>query len=102
MYEVLHWGSNPEEGNDDCHQGWEFSTLEEAMEKFQAEAGYRVAYVELVGPNKHFIRKNEAFDPRRCAADAQREQMEWRREVAMQAGMGLGCEAYNDEMGWGS
>jgi hypothetical protein len=27
---------------------------------------------------------------------------EWQREQAMQAGMGLGVEAYNDAMGWGS
>lgn len=26
---------------------------------------------------------------------------EWQRERAMQAGMGLGIEAYNDEMGYG-
>lgn len=26
---------------------------------------------------------------------------EWQREQAMQAGMGLGVEAYNDAMGWG-
>lgn len=29
------------------------------------------------------------------AADA-----EWQREIATQAGMGLGVDAYNDEMGW--
>lgn len=27
---------------------------------------------------------------------------EWQREQAMQLGMGLGVEAYNDAMGWGS
>lgn len=25
---------------------------------------------------------------------------EWRREIAMEAGMGLGCDAYNEVMGW--
>lgn len=102
MYEVTHWGSDPAEGNDDCYEGWEFSSLDEAMEKLQAEARYHVAYVQLVGPNEQYIRKNDKFDAERRAADARRDQEEWRREIAMQAGMGLGCDAYNDEMGWGS
>jgi hypothetical protein len=100
MYEVLHWGSHPEDGNDDCHQGWDFDSFNEALAKFEEGASYRTAFIELVLPNQSFVRKNEAFDPLRCAADARREEAEWRREIATQSGMMSGCEAYNEEMGW--
>ena len=36
----------------------------------------------------HYKKNNAAFDD------------EWRREIAMEAGMCLGVEAYNDHMGW--
>lgn len=37
---------------------------------------------------------------RRFARQAEQDDLEWRRERATQAGMGLGVEAFNDEMGW--
>ncbi len=37
---------------------------------------------------------------RRSQRNAERADREWKREQAMQAGMGMGVDAYNDEMGY--
>jgi hypothetical protein len=93
---VLFWGSHPDENNDDCFSGEDFSSIESAVEAFQSECFEQgIAYVELDGPGVHQIRKNPHHQARkRDLYDA-----EWRSERAMQAGMGLGVEAYNDEIG---
>jgi len=97
-YMVLQWGSHPDAGNDDCWTGEEFSSIESAIEAFQAECFESgIAYIELDGPGIHQLRQNPHHRPRRRDAD----DAEWRSERAMQAGMGLGVEAYNDELGCG-
>lgn len=35
LYMVNLWGSNPEYGNDDCHQGANYPTEEKAREVFE-------------------------------------------------------------------
>lgn len=61
-------------------------------------AGIKLAYVpaesstRIVAENQP-IRAKRA--PRKPAVDR-----EWQREQAMQAGMGMGVEAYNEVMGW--
>ena len=32
--------------------------------------------------------------------DLEASDAEWRKEIAMEAGMGMGCDAYNEVMGW--
>lgn len=93
MFAVNHWGSKPGT-NDDCHDGSDFQTLGEAQAAYQTAPPAYVAWVELDGPGVHCERKNPAYKPTRDDLD------DWRREIAQQAGMGLGVEAYNDHMGW--
>ncbi len=103
-YAVSLWGSCPDAGSDDCWCGVDFDT------KAEAEAAYRnpstidaagfgrtlteAIWIEVAGPDivKH----------RRLRPDAPSGNSDWRREHAMQAGMGLGVDAYNDAMGWGT
>ncbi len=96
-YSVLEWGSHPDDENDDCFTGECFSSIESAIDAFQAECfDSGVAYIELDGPDIHQIRPNPHHKPR----SREREDAADRSERAMQAGMGLGVEAYNDEMGY--
>jgi hypothetical protein len=98
-YSVDYWGSHPDDDNDDCWTGEDFATLEEARARFAAEVPtyYRssTAYVVLDGPGVHEERRNPGFKP------AREVDSEWRREMAMEAGMAFGCDAYNDAMGYG-
>lgn len=100
------WGSDPDAGNDDCHTGDEFDTLEEALKVFENPtehggtyfrrcAGERsTVFIEIDGPD---IYKKRRLRPDYIRVDDD----EWRREIAMQAGMGMGVQAYNDAMGYG-
>lgn len=106
-WSVCLWESHPDNGNDDCSTGADFATEAEAracVENLDAtfDAVYyrSTPYVELDGPtaNEVTIRPDALRLQRR---EAKSDDREWQRERAMQAGMGLGVEAYNDEMGWG-
>lgn len=99
-YTVNLWGSKPG-ANDDCHTGDDFDTREEALAIYLTPAAHfrpvdvaSTGWVEIDGPGIHDER---CINPRRKVRDALED---WRREIAMQAGMGLGIEAYNDEMGF--
>lgn len=95
---VSFWGSHPNDENDDCFEGADYSSAVPAIEAFQEECfDSSIAYVMIDGPGINQIRKNPHHKPSRRDAD----DAEWRSERAMQAGMGLGVEAYNDEMGYG-
>ena len=96
--------ADPDSGADACNTGVDFATREEALAAFADPwahvnaAYYRpegTAWLEVDGPDLHATRKNPAYRPSRDEDDG-----EWRRERAMQAGMGLGVQAYNDEMGY--
>jgi hypothetical protein len=104
---VNYWGSHPDAGNDDCWTGHDFATLAEAEAKFSEPPTFTdgkpvlgTAYIELDGPGVHKVRKNPDFDARAAAREAARDEAEWRRERAMQAGMAFGVDGYNDEMGY--
>ena len=97
-FQILALGSHPDDGNDDCAYGLDFKTLDEARKAFLANHERSVAYVALEGPGVSELRKNPAFAPPRT----RRTDDDWRREIAMQAGMDLGVEAYNDAMGYES
>ena len=104
-YSVNFWGSDPDAGNDDCDTGIDFATRDEALAAFQdpwphVNAAYfrpeDTAWFEVDGPDLYDKRPNPAYRPRRRDDGDD----EWRREQAMQAGMGLGVDAYNDAMGY--
>lgn len=105
-YAVNWWGSHPDAGNDDCWTGSDYETLEAAREAFMSKPGARhtpqhiIAYVELDGPGVHELRQNPDFDARRMAREEAAEARAWRHEIAMEAGMLSGCDAYNEAMGY--
>jgi hypothetical protein len=101
-FEVKLWCSHPDEQNDDCQSGAEFDTLEEAEKAYAAPVTDRyAAFVELTGPDSYRrVRRNPAYDAKAVARKRAQDDAEWRREQAMQAGMGLGVQAYNEEMGY--
>jgi len=115
-FSVTLWGSNPDEtDNDDCWTGEDFATLEEATRtyrevvmfpdhaKLARVCGPRGAweYVMIDGPATHELTQNP--DRRACEQHRralERGTREWQREIAMEAGMLHGIEAYNNEMGY--
>jgi hypothetical protein len=103
-YSVNHWGTHPDEENDDCFTGEDFDSLDEAIKAFHADPeDSSVQYIEIDGIedtdlSKHGLssryRKNPSFRKTR------NDDSEWRREQAMQAGMAYGCQGYNEAMGY--
>jgi len=93
-YSVNHWGSHPDDENDDCFTGWDFDTLDSAEQCFRKDPDSSVMYIELDGPDVNQVRKNPNYRPSRD------DDSEWQRERAMQAGMAFGCQGYNEEMGY--
>lgn len=103
QYEVNLWGSHPREKQDDCITGVVYDTLEQAMKTFCEpirEFALRTlkytAYIELKSDDYYCVRENPAFVPK----VKEERDAEWDREIAMQAGMAHGVNAYNDAMGW--
>ena len=109
-YAVNLWGSHPDEDNDDCWTGDEFDSLEEALSVyhnpfsyFKGENATSTAYIEIDGLTDDELkalgiercRKNPIHKPSRKDDDS-----EWRREMANEAGMLHGVEAYNEVMGF--
>lgn len=103
-FSVLHWASHPDEDNDDCTEGEDFETAEAAIAYFKKDAGVYVRYIEIDGLEEYQLtlhgierlRPNPNWSPIQQRLDGG----EWQREQAMQAGMGGGCEAYNEAMGY--
>lgn len=94
-YTVLFWGSHPDAGNDDCHYGRNYITIQEAMAAFMVECLDRdVAYVQLDGPGYNGERKNPHY------VNTPDDYSDWDSERAMQAGMAFGCDGYNDSRGY--
>lgn len=110
------WGSDPDDENDDCWIGFDFDSegaaraafdapdpiavlaleLEEPRRaRFVAEYRRDAAYIQIDGPGVHEDRKL------REPAEQEPVDMEWQNEIATQAGMMGGCDAYNDVMGYG-
>ncbi len=98
-WEVNEWGSDPAEGADDHFCGSDFSTLEEAVAYFESYSE-DAPWIELTGPGVYRKRANPNHDAERQErADAAYERS-CRQEMAMELGMGLGVDAYNDAMGY--
>jgi hypothetical protein len=101
-FAVNQFGSHPDLGNDDCQSGAEFDSLSDAEAAFSAPVtDPYVAFVELLGPSGlRKVRANPAYDAAFVARERAPDDAEWRQERAMQAGMGLGIDAYNEAMGY--
>lgn len=115
LYEVCLFGSHPDKENDDCWTGEDYATLEEAQacvasflagedpkgwkegsaSYYLSSTAYFVIMHPQPGPNDTLI-KNPKFDRRQN----ERDDADWQREIAMEAGMCLGIDAYNDAMGY--
>lgn len=107
-YSVNLWGSKPGT-DDDCHTGDDFETLEDAMKVYRhpfthfkgpgnqgGESYYSgELWVELDGPDVHEERQERRGRGKRDNGDE-----EWRREIANEAGMLHGVQAYNEVMGY--
>ena len=114
-FTVTLWGSNPDEtDNDDCWTGDDFATRDEAIKAYREVVMFpddsqlaRVCgrggweYVVIDGPETHEVTQNpDRAACRRHRREVERDEAEWKREAAMQAGMAFGVDGYNDEMGW--
>ncbi len=118
-FRVDFWGSHPDEENDDCWTGADFATLADAEAAFAAgdihvydcpckpeqptcagKAGHITMYIELDGPEVHRIRRNGRYSAREKKLNGATFDREWQQEIANEAGMLGGCEAYNDAMGY--
>ena len=114
-YGVTYCGSDKPWENDDAYCGSEHDTWEGAMfaylfPKFSTYAQeHTVAHIFLHmddwdnGPGNYIDladRPNPGYDAKRCEREQSRDDAMWRSEFAMQQGMGLGFDAYNDAMGW--
>lgn len=110
-YSLLFFITHPDLGNDDCMTGDDFETVTEARAALTAwpelhpkSEVYLCRYVMIDGPDIHEVIANPHMDERAIAASDREERQyakQCRREIAMQAGMAGGCEAYNDAMGFG-
>lgn len=122
-YRVNLWGSHPDDDNDDCWTGSTFRTLDEARKAFDDPWGHArirklegwlssfrsTTHIQVDGPDIHEVREmpNPPDDPkwktrmdRERAREDERCEVVERRERAMEAGMGMGIDAYNEAMGW--
>jgi hypothetical protein len=111
-FSVLLFGSHPAEYNDDCWTGYDFDTQAQA-EAFMANIKAVLDTCKTLGLCKfdsHFFLDGtthlqldgagvakvvQIAQPRSKAMDN-----DWQSEIAHQAGMMGGCDAYNDEMGY--
>jgi hypothetical protein len=104
-YTVNLWGSKPGT-NDDCWTGDDFATRAEAEAvyanpeaHFSAQHTRGVAWFQIDGPDIHEERENPAYNTREAERQRALDDAADRSERAMQAGMGLGVHAFNEEMG---
>lgn len=106
VYGILVKGSHLNSGEDDIFTGANYSTREEADRVFEAlergdyeAAGYKGTYpgcrIYLLEDDV-LIRASNIPGKRTETTD----DSEWRREIAMEAGMLHGVDAYNEVMGW--
>ncbi len=107
-YSVNFWGSHPNAGNDDCYCGEDFATVAEARAYFTDPSRWGTyvidcSHVELASGERSQdgalwvktikVRKNPEYQA------SQQDDKDWRNEIATQAGMLGGIEAYNEALG---
>lgn len=106
-YTVNEWGSHPYQDNDDCWCGSDHATLADARQELERRlkapaSGDATAYVVIEGPDVFEAHPVPTYHTPEARRRREREAQDeaWRRELAMEAGMGLGVDAFNDAMGW--
>jgi hypothetical protein len=87
VFSVNQWGSHPDAGNDDCWNGDDYPTLEEAHAKFVGKWRFDVAFVALEGPGVYEVRANPDY-----RAPASHENDDWASERMWQHRMGFGTD----------
>lgn len=98
-YSVNYWGSHPDLENDDCFEGEDFGSAEDAIHAYwQNPIDYSVAFIELDGPGINEVRPSPNHNAKQVKRDLL--DLDGQSERAMQAGMAFGCQGYNDEMGY--
>lgn len=105
-YSVLLFLTHPDQDNDDCMTGEDFETEAEARSvmanldsTFDMAYHRDCAFVMLDGPDVNEIVERPGV-ARRNRREARQDRESARREHAMQQGMGLGIDAYNEAMGY--
>ena len=107
-YNVDLWCAHPCDGGDDCMSGAsyvdrdralaDFNMVKESMERGDARCfGALLRNIEWLIADGHDLDlefRNPNYNPEPDDLD------DWNREIAMQAGMGMGVDAYNDYMGY--
>ena len=109
---VNHWGSHPDEENDDCHTGEDFHTIADAIRFYMTDPkDSSVAWIEIDLSDdilKQYNIKRCRKNPLHIAAtmlpsvEDKSFDREWQQEIANEAGMLGGVHAYNDAMGYDS
>lgn len=113
-FSVNLWGSHPDANNDDCWIGDDFSDLASAMSAFQEPEAHFAHDPGTLGDSVYIeIVRNERRDGKvycdrlqlrrlltpeqeqRMKRRHEREDRAWKHEIAMQAGMLGGIDAYN-------
>ena len=112
-YIIELWGSEPDTA-DDHHTNYDFDDLASAQCAFEDHEEYMranslrgVTHLRLcritVECGQEYA---DVLEVRQIMTDADIRKMredsdlDWKREMAMEAGMGLGIQAYNDHMGY--
>lgn len=97
-------GSRWESNEDDMHTASDFRTEEDARKAYGTiAAGYCPPHLTTIA---HYaghwvvIEGPGWFEEARIPGQRLDDDSAWDREQAMQMGMGLGIDAYNDAMGW--
>lgn len=107
QYSINAWGSHPDSDNDDCWYGEDVNSIEDAIRvlgEYIQRQDKDTQFIEVVAvcsgnhtcidPDEfRYLCKNPYYRPRQC-------DNEWRNEIANQAGMMGGIEAYNEVMGY--
>lgn len=112
-YAINLWGSHPDADNDDCWTGVEFDSLVDARAAFgdplliedlyfhNQRNDSSSVWIELALFENDARPSVETLATRRLRRDHKpSDDSDWRHEMAREAGMLHGVEAYNDEMGW--
>lgn len=97
-FTVLAFGSHPDKENDDCWYGEDCATFQEALKilgEFIAKRDRDVEYIVIDSAGFYHEVKNPFFRPKKKSRD-----LDWEREIAWEAGMLGGCDAYNEVMGY--
>lgn len=108
----LHY-EDPEDPNSDaCAIGCDFASIEEARAcvsdflsgksaHFNSICYSDIPYIEIDGPGvSEVVRRPKLIAKRKREREA--DNRAWQHEMAMEAGMGMGVQAYNDVMGYDS